>query len=329
MASGRHCCGPGRLWPTAGERFQCGFIRAIDRAHTHAWLRDKYCSARAASERCVRLRLQAQRGGSLRRVSVLRPGSCRHMDVEGWLLGSTVPIAVAERPRRAATVYDSVHDTMLLYGGRGGGQFYFDTCTWDGSVWKPVTTSGPPSLFGGPVIGLDPVSQRPLLFGMASGGASQTWSWDGARWQHLSPTHSPTARQAPSMALDAKNGRLIVFGGLSKTQGLLNDTWTWNGTDWIRLTPLTSPPPRFRASTGSMATRQIVVLWGGVTTNAGLGDAWIWDGTNWSQIASPGVRSDAAGIDTGSAIVFFGGDGPSGFYSDTQAFDGTTWSAIG
>lgn len=80
-------------------------------------------------------------------------------------------------------------------GAAGGGQFYADTWSWNGSVWTELAATGP-SLFGGPVAGFDPISQKPLLVGMASGGVSQTWTWDGAKWLELTPAHAPSGRQS-------------------------------------------------------------------------------------------------------------------------------------
>ena len=225
-----------------------------------------------------------------------------------------------------AATYDSTRGVVLLYGGRGGGQFYFDTWSWDGQAWTRLAQVGPPEMFGGPVAGFDPVKQHPILFGLVSGGLPETWMWVGSQWQRETPTHSPEARQTATMALDPSRGQLLLFGGVAPGHGALNDSWTWSGTDWQQLAPVTSPPPRFRAAMGSSFTEKVVVLWGGVGIGVELGDAWKWEGTNWSQIPSPGVRSDGAAIDTGSTIIFFGGDGPSAHYNDVQAFDGATWS---
>ncbi len=226
-----------------------------------------------------------------------------------------------------AAVYDAVHAVALLYGGRGGGQFYSDTWAWNGQTWRQVASADPPAMFGGPVAAFDPVMKRPLLFGMVGGGTCETWSWDGSQWQRLSPSQSPDCRESPSMALDPTRGQLMLFGGISLTRGPLNDTWSWDGTTWNQLAPKSSPPVRFRAMMGSSAAKHIVVLWGGVA-QGGLDDAWKWDGANWSQIVSPGMRADGAVIDTGAQIIFFGGDGPSAQYNDVQTFDGAGWSTV-
>lgn len=223
-----------------------------------------------------------------------------------------------------ASAYDPALGIVLLYGGRGGGQFYFDTWAWNGLTWAELASTGP-SMFGGPVAGFDPVKQRPILFGMVSGGSSETWAWDGSQWQRQSPVHSPAGRQTPSMALDAVRGQLLLFGGVSPGVGALNDTWTWNGTDWVQLTPATSPSPRFRATMGSSSAQMVIVLWGGVGAGVLLGDAWKWDGTNWSQIGSPGTRSDAAATDAGNRVLFFGGQSSNSHYNDLREFDGTSW----
>lgn len=247
-----------------------------------------------------------------------------------WQSGCWTKQAPSQSPSArdfAASTYDPALGIVLVYGGRGGGQFFSDTLAWNGVSWKPLASSGP-QLFGGPVAGLDPVSQQPLLYGIAAGGSSQTWRWDGSAWQQLSPTTSPVGRESPSLAVDAQRGQLMLFGGFAPNQGLLNDTWFWNGSNWAQASPATSPPARLRACMGSLAARKVVILWGGVGAGVGLGDAWVWDGNNWTKIASVGIRADASAIDTGSQAIFFGGDGPTGNSNDLNAFDGTTWSTL-
>lgn len=227
----------------------------------------------------------------------------------------------------SAATYDPTSGSVILYGGSGGGQIFFDTWSWNGSTWNQLASTGP-QLFGGPVAGLDPVSKRPLLYGLANGASSQTWSWNGSGWQRLAPSRSPSGRESPSLAVDASRGQLVMFGGLIPNKGVSNDTWLWDGTNWTLALPTTSPPPRFRATMGSWAARGLVILWGGVGVGVGQGDAWTWDGTNWTQIASPGIRADASAIDTSSQVVFFGGDGPPGYYGDLYTFDGKNWYSL-
>lgn len=233
-----------------------------------------------------------------------------------------------------AAAYDPVHGVVLVYGGRGwgGGQSYSDTWIWNGQTWTQVKVSaGQPLLFAAAVAGFDPVSQRPLLFGMVAGGGTETWAWNGSSWVHLSPTHSPDGREGASMAMDGSRGQLMMFGGRNPKRGSLNETWVWDGIDWHALSPATSPPVRFRAALGSLAAKRLVILWGGVGGQAGpgiLGDVWQWDGTNWTQLASSlGARSDGAAIDAGSGVIFFGGDNVNGHYNDMSVFDGAKWSS--
>ncbi|HEX7265399.1 MAG TPA: hypothetical protein VF383_14580 [Candidatus Dormibacteraeota bacterium] len=232
-----------------------------------------------------------------------------------------------------AAVYDPIHHVVLMYGGRGDLQFHSDTWAWNGQTWTQVSSSAPALMFAGPVAGFDPVSRRPILFGIVSGGNPETWSWDGSAWKNMSPSHSPIGRLSPSMALDASRGQLMLFGGINTylEQRQLNDTWAWDGTDWIQLRPTNSPPARFRATMGSLTARHLVILWGGVTGGVAgdvvASDAWKFDGATWSQITSPGVRADEAAIDIGSRVLFFGGDGPDGSHNDLFAFDGTKWTA--
>ena len=227
-----------------------------------------------------------------------------------------------------AATFDSVHGVVLLYGGRGGGQFLSDTWSWDGTRWTQLATSGPPFMFGGPVAGFDPVNQRPLLFGMVGGGVNETWSWDGSKWQHLNPMSSPTGRQSQSISFDPVNGQLLLFGGLGLglTGAFLNETWTWTGATWKQLSPTRSPSPRYRTTMQSWTAGRVVILWGGVASG-GLGDAWEWNGYDWRQIVSPGIRADAGAIDIGSKVIFFGGESPSGYHNDLWTFDGAWLSA--
>src|SRR5260370_31753035 len=163
-----------------------------------------------------------------------------------------------------AAAYDFAHGVVLLYGGRGGGQFYSDSWTWNGETWTQVAASGPACMFGGPVADFDPVAQRVLLFGMVGGGLPETWLWDGSKWQRQSPVHSPDGRATPSMALDPLRGQVLLFGGFSPGHGASSDTWTWNGTDREQLAPATRPPPRLRAAMACRTVRHVTSLWCGV-----------------------------------------------------------------
>jgi hypothetical protein len=267
-----------------------------------------------------------------RQEALLFGGSdASHTSVEEtwvWSAGCWAQQAPANSPPGrdfAAAAYDLVNHEVLVYGGRGNGQFYSDTWAWNGKSWTQVAAVGPPDLLPSAVAGFDPVTQRVLLFGAARDGSAQTWTWDGLRWQQLSPTRTPEGREAPSLVVDPSRGQLMLFGGRSVSRGVVNDTWTWDGRNWNLLKPATSPPPRFRAAMGSLAAGRVVILWGGVV-GPGVGDAWKWDGTNWSQIASPGVRYDAAAIDVGPRVIFFGGDSPTGTESNMLAFDGASWT---
>lgn len=141
-----------------------------------------------------------------RQEALLFGGSdASHTSVEEtwvWSAGCWAQQAPANSPPGrdfAAAAYDLVNHEVLVYGGRGNGQFYSDTWAWNGKSWTQVAAVGPPDLLPSAVAGFDPVTQRVLLFGAARDGSAQTWTWDGLRWQQLSPTRTPEGREAPSL----------------------------------------------------------------------------------------------------------------------------------
>src|SRR5271167_3258455 len=111
-------------------------------------------------------------------------------------------------------------------------------------------------------------------------------------WTQLSPATSPPARYLASMAYDPATSQLVLFGGLSLSEGSLNDTWTWNGTTWAKLSPATGPLARFAASMAYDPATSQLVLFGGQGSSGPLNDTWTWNGTTWTRL-SPATRPPA------------------------------------
>jgi hypothetical protein len=232
----------------------------------------------------------------------------------------------------AATVYDSVHNVTVLYGGRQSSpgmrpNVLTDTWLWDGANWSSMQVTPAPSLTS-PLGAFDLGSKRVILFGTPSSGSpTETWAWDGTRWLQLHPTVSPLARLDGSMSYDSRSNRVVLYGGFNAGIGALGDTWTWDGINWAQERPATSPPPRIGST---MCGGQELFLFGGSGTSApGASDMWVWSNKNWRQIASahtPGARRHAACAFTGDLIVVFGGQDSNGqLVGDSWSFLNGDW----
>jgi hypothetical protein len=200
----------------------------------------------------------------------------------------------------AAMAYDPATQSVILFGGCVGGDYWQLTCT----------------------------------------PTNDTWSFAGGLWTQLFPAISPPARMRPAMVWDARDNYLLLFGGFTAGSGSqpLGDTWAFNGTAWLNLTPVagSGPSPRAGPALVFAAGWNEVILFGGLTSLPNqtlVGDTWAFYNSSWHSLstnAPPPGRYDAsmAWDSAMGVIVLFGGYAGTTLWSlgDTWTFNGYKWT---
>jgi len=161
-----------------------------------------------------------------------------------------------------SSVYDSVTNRMIVYGGQQNVVGYPLN-----DVWVLENANG-------------------------SGG--------NPNWIELFPDGSPSQRWGHSAVYDSASNRMIIYGGDSNVgwcEGLLSDVWVLvnaNGTEgnpqWIQLFPTGTPPPALRSHSAVYdPDNNRMVLYGGMTTSCGgdKTDVWILENANGLGVTTP------------------------------------------
>ena len=109
------------------------------------------------------------------------------------------------------------------------------TWSWDGAVWRQLTTAHSPLAGFSTGLALDPRLKLLILVTAPSDRAStaaETWSWDGTDWKRL---HPPSQPPAPIAAISDGSGRLLAMSPSTYQAGSVLQVWAWAGTTWTRL----------------------------------------------------------------------------------------------
>lgn len=153
------------------------------------------------------------------------------LSLSGQAKWSRVQTAGAPPSARAVTqwAYDSSRQRIVIFGGWDGTNYLADTWALDLSGhgradWSPIATAAaPPARREGHAV-YDPIGDRMVIFGGASGGISgpflywnDTWqiTLGGVpNWSPLAPAGvTPSARGNGRAVLDATRQRMLLVGG--------------------------------------------------------------------------------------------------------------------
>ncbi|MCW5830374.1 MAG: hypothetical protein KIT79_13790 [Deltaproteobacteria bacterium] len=167
----------------------------------------------------------------------------------------------------AASAYDEVNGSIVVFGGALTSGLSAETWLWDGSAWSFVPVSGfpRPRHREGAAMAFDPVSGAVLLFGGqgTSGLLSDTWLWDGEYWTVLATTGStPPPMRDASLARAGGLG-LILAGGTDASGASVPGEWFWDGMDWHQLGTFDSSAGRGLAAVAYDEMTEMVVIAGG------------------------------------------------------------------
>jgi hypothetical protein len=143
---------------------------------------------------------------------------------------SPMKIKAAQAPpaRDAASLAYYPNDrTVVVFGGRSGGNVQNDTWEFAGSKWNLLRPSqAPPPLYGGS-LACDNGSGALVLFGghaPAEGVASSTWTYSGGSWRSMSSAIHPSPRWDAGSTYDGHDGYLLLYGGQTPNGQPLADT---------------------------------------------------------------------------------------------------------
>jgi hypothetical protein len=219
------------------------------------------------------------------------------------------------------TVYDTVNNRMMLYGG------FNNILSYLSDVWVLSNANGL--------------------------GGTPTWT------QSSTAGNIPQARGGHSAVYDNTNNRMTIFGGRFASTFYLNDVYILsnaNGLDgttstWTQLIPTgVSPGLRFKHTAVYDTTNNRMIIFAGDNTGTFLNDVWVLSHANglggasaWTQLtitgSSPTTRWGHTAIydNTNNRMIIFGGYNSNGsiYLNDTwvlsnaNGLGGTsTWTQI-
>jgi hypothetical protein len=218
----------------------------------------------------------------------------QHADLLGgtptWLLitpsGTAPPIRALH-----ASVYDSVTNTLIIFGGYNCKTTYYND-VWilkDANAvtgtpsWTQLAPSGPiPSARESSSAVYDSAANSLIVFGGDAGGnqySGDVWVLSNAngtggtpKWSQITPSnHGPSARSGQSAIYDSQNDRMTIYGGYNGGQ-ILSDVWILSGASgqngaatWSQI--VSGQPRRFPSSLYDSSVNQMVTYGGSSRTN--------------------------------------------------------------
>jgi hypothetical protein len=209
-----------------------------------------------------------------------------------------------------ATVYDGLHNKMVIYGGYYGGTFTHDCYALDltSLVWHRIPEPYPTGREDALAVWDEP-NDRMILYGGGHAGAwyNSTYALDlsGETWAEVItsvdgtvPGGAPPRRAEPAGIYDPVGKRMVVFGGRSSTFTFQNDTYalsldTPGSEEWTRIHPggAGAPEPRYVSEAVYDPVDHAMILFGGGAGGPNpLNDVWSLDLTSheWSQLQPTG-----------------------------------------
>lgn len=239
-----------------------------------------------------------------------------------------------------AAIYDSVTDSLIVFGGQQGGTLGPLSDVWQepgvvaagqqtvvGLNWVQIFPTGtaPSARYGHSGI-YDSGSNRMIIFG---GGTSSTaclndlWALDDANsangtpdWVSLTASGPPAPRLAHSAVYDPTTNSMIVFGGSNCSSGFFSDVWVLSNANgktgspaWTQLSPSgTGPSARENSSAIYDSVNNVLTIYAGDTGGTGMSDVWSLSHANgqggtpqWTQLLPTGTAPSAR---TGQSAVY-------------------------
>src|SRR6058998_3970948 len=211
----------------------------------------------------------------------------------------------------ASTIYDSVRDRLVVFGGIGPYGAVNDVweLTLSGTpTWSEITPAGtlPPTLAYHTAV-YDASRDRMIVFGGydygGGGDRNEVWVLTFGRaptWSQMAPSGTPPSpRSIHSAVYDGPRDRMVVFGGYSSSAATAeqNDTWALSlsgSGSWSQITPNGGPPAiRYGHTAIVDAPRSRMLVFGGFVDDVPYeyGDVWSLSFTSpikWTQLSPTG-----------------------------------------
>jgi hypothetical protein len=212
------------------------------------------------------------------------------------------------------SVYDPVHDRMVVFGGFARGYDLVNDVWVLSMAGSPAWTRLDPT--GTPPSGrhlhsaiYDPVRNRVVIFGgyqrSQPAFLNDVWALtlgDNPTWERLAPVGvAPAVREGHTAIYDSGHDRMIVFGGYQysgyrgATAGPLNDVWALSlsgSPAWSQVSAAgTLPAPRSAHSAIYDPMHRTMVIFGGFGGGL-LNDAWelkLEGNPRWTEITPAGT----------------------------------------
>ncbi len=143
----------------------------------------------------------------------------------------------------ASCIYDSVSESMIIYGGNSDG-YFSDTWRYDyvTDTWTELEPAIHPQALKWSVMTYDTVNQKAILFGgdgLLGRAQNETWTFDPSEntWEERTPVSAPPAREAFGFAYDVVNEKAVLFGGTTHNPIAMSDTWAYSyaTNSWVDL----------------------------------------------------------------------------------------------
>lgn len=177
----------------------------------------------------------------------------------------------------SAAIYDSVSDTLTIFGGTDcNGNYLQDVWTLSGATgkspsWSQRTVQGtPPGPRESATAVYDPTSNTLILFAGDSGGTnylSDVWTLSnangkgtgGSTWTQLNPSGGPPAARSGHWAVYNPASGTMYIGSGNAYSGMMSDTWQLTAANGLNGTPVWSE----LNTTGNLPNRQATAILAG------------------------------------------------------------------
>ncbi|MFB3788237.1 MAG: Kelch repeat-containing protein [bacterium] len=167
-----------------------------------------------------------------------------------WKWDGAMWVKIAAGPARAfhKMVYDSIRNTILLFGGVDQpGTAPGDTWEFDGTNWIQVSTEGPDGREA-PGLAFDESRGAAVLYGGAHWYSAadhilhnDTWEWDGFNWV-LIPSSEPGYAYMTDMTYDSRRRQIVLFRGAGSENHPKPDSLNYIQETWEYGIPTSGMP---------------------------------------------------------------------------------------
>jgi N-acetylneuraminic acid mutarotase len=225
-------------------------------------------------------------------------------------------------------VYDSLHNSILLFGGSSHAGFLNDTWQFKLSnyQWSKIDSEISPPKSADAEMFFDLPNNEIVLFGgyTPTGYSDETWVFNinDRIWEKQNHTIHPSSRYGHRIVYSRSKDSGILFAGhaFDSSDTINNDMWLYNCTNkqWSEMTVDYPPPIRYWHDMIYDEKNEKIVLFGGRKNGYTFdcwGDTWEYteDNNQWTEIEtdqSPEARMFCSMVynEQAKKVILFGGN---------------------